>query len=136
RDTPEEPPKSCCGLLELKPGSLRWFITLTAAAQYAACRWERFRSNETCHFASSNSVIIDGQRTHATNTSWRTNGPSPPPTYRSYAGSLLRAPLSSRRDASQSEYSFPPSYRSQTSSTRPAAIDFKQTLLYTVGNTL
>ncbi|CAH0563893.1 unnamed protein product [Brassicogethes aeneus] len=43
---------------------------------------------------------------------------SPPPTYRSHAGSLLRAPLSSRRDAAQSEYSCPPSYRSQNSSNR------------------
>ncbi|XP_050307200.1 uncharacterized protein LOC126743950 [Anthonomus grandis grandis] len=41
---------------------------------------------------------------------------SPPPTYRSHAGSLLRAPLSSRREANQSEYSCPPSYRSQNSS--------------------
>ncbi|KAB0793698.1 hypothetical protein PPYR_13318 [Photinus pyralis] len=57
------------------------------------------------------------------------NGPSPPPTYRSYAGSLLRAPLSSRRDPSQSEYSFPPSYRSQTGSTRPAAIDFQTNVI-------
>ncbi|XP_018321769.1 probable cyclin-dependent serine/threonine-protein kinase DDB_G0292550 [Agrilus planipennis] len=51
------------------------------------------------------------------------NGASPPPTYRSHAGSLLRAPLSNRRDLGQSEYSFPPSYRSQTSSSRPATID-------------
>lgn len=33
-----------------------------------------------------------------------------------------RAPLSSRRDATQSEYSCPPSYRSQTSSSRPATL--------------
>ncbi|KAF2905209.1 hypothetical protein ILUMI_00986 [Ignelater luminosus] len=57
------------------------------------------------------------------------NGPSPPPTYRSYAGSLLRAPLSSRRDASQSEYSFPPSYRSQTSSTRPPTMDLQTNVI-------
>ncbi|CAH1996406.1 unnamed protein product [Acanthoscelides obtectus] len=43
---------------------------------------------------------------------------SPPPTYRSHAGSLLRAPLSSHRDAAQSEYSCPPSYRSQNSTNR------------------
>lgn len=34
----------------------------------------------------------------------------------------FRAPLSSRRDATQSEYSCPPSYRSQTSSTRPPTL--------------
>ncbi|XP_021919950.1 uncharacterized protein LOC110829971 [Zootermopsis nevadensis] len=44
---------------------------------------------------------------------------SPPPTYRSHAGSMLRAPLGVRRDQPQSEYSRPPSYRSRTSSTRP-----------------
>ncbi|KAF7278175.1 hypothetical protein GWI33_008672 [Rhynchophorus ferrugineus] len=48
------------------------------------------------------------------------NAVSPPPTYRSHAGSLLRAPLSSRREATQSEYSCPPSYRSQNSSNRAA----------------
>ncbi|KAG5883574.1 hypothetical protein JTB14_016714 [Gonioctena quinquepunctata] len=42
------------------------------------------------------------------------NAISPPPTYRSHAGSLLRAPLSSRREAAQSEYSCPPSYRSNS----------------------
>ncbi|KAJ8945245.1 hypothetical protein NQ318_016665 [Aromia moschata] len=50
------------------------------------------------------------------------NAVSPPPTYRSHAGSLLRAPLSSRRDAAHSEYSCPPSYRSQNSSNRPGTI--------------
>ncbi|KAJ3645534.1 hypothetical protein Zmor_023182 [Zophobas morio] len=50
------------------------------------------------------------------------NAVSPPPTYRSHAGSLLRAPLSSRRDAAQSEYSCPPSYRSQTSTNRPGTL--------------
>ncbi|XP_060521930.1 putative uncharacterized protein DDB_G0282133 isoform X2 [Cylas formicarius] len=50
------------------------------------------------------------------------NAVSPPPTYRSHAGSLLRAPLSSRRDATQSEYSCPPSYRSQNSSNRPGTL--------------
>lgn len=35
---------------------------------------------------------------------------------------FCRAPLSSRRDATQSEYSCPPSYRSQTSSTRPPTL--------------
>ncbi|GFG33176.1 hypothetical protein Cfor_01137, partial [Coptotermes formosanus] len=44
---------------------------------------------------------------------------SPPPTYRSHAGSTLRAPLGVRRDQPQSDYSRPPSYRSRTSSTRP-----------------
>lgn len=38
---------------------------------------------------------------------------------------LSRAPLSNRRDATQSEYSCPPSYRSQTSSTRPATISLQ-----------
>ncbi|XP_066248377.1 uncharacterized protein [Euwallacea similis] len=47
------------------------------------------------------------------------NAVSPPPTYRSHSGSLLRAPLSSRREVNQSEYSCPPSYRSQNSSNRP-----------------
>uniref|UniRef100_A0A1B6LQ45 Uncharacterized protein n=1 Tax=Graphocephala atropunctata TaxID=36148 RepID=A0A1B6LQ45_9HEMI len=45
---------------------------------------------------------------------------SPPPTYRSQAGSLLRAPIGFRgretHTPSQSEYSRPPSYRSRTSS--------------------
>ncbi|XP_030752226.1 uncharacterized protein LOC115879470 [Sitophilus oryzae] len=50
------------------------------------------------------------------------NAVSPPPTYRSHAGSLLRAPLSSRRDATQSEYSCPPSYRSMNSSNRPGTL--------------
>ncbi|XP_067006367.1 uncharacterized protein [Anabrus simplex] len=44
---------------------------------------------------------------------------SPPPTYRSHAGSTLRATLGLRRDPLQSDYSRPPSYRSRTSSTRP-----------------
>ncbi|KAJ8889559.1 hypothetical protein PR048_009058 [Dryococelus australis] len=45
---------------------------------------------------------------------------SPPPTYRSHAGSTLRAPLGMRRgETLQSDYSRPPSYRSRTSSTRP-----------------
>ncbi|CAG9817820.1 unnamed protein product [Phaedon cochleariae] len=43
---------------------------------------------------------------------------SPPPTYRSHTGSLLRVPLSNRRDTCQSEYSCPPSYRSQNSMNR------------------
>ncbi|KAK6643442.1 hypothetical protein RUM43_004947 [Polyplax serrata] len=45
---------------------------------------------------------------------------SPPPTYRSQAGSTLglRAPAFCR-SLPQSEYSHPPSYRSRTSSTRP-----------------
>ncbi|RZF46234.1 hypothetical protein LSTR_LSTR010896 [Laodelphax striatellus] len=57
-----------------------------------------------------------------------TNSMSPPPTYRSQAGSLLRAPIvTNRRDlihyqmaASQqsSDYSRPPSYRSRTSCSR------------------
>ncbi|XP_054739357.1 uncharacterized protein LOC129245300 [Anastrepha obliqua] len=55
-------------------------------------------------------------------------GNSPPPTYRSYAGSLLRAPLTTtlRRNgatgsiAGTSEYSLPPSYRSRN--TTPATI--------------
>lgn len=41
----------------------------------------------------------------------------------------FRAPLSSRRDATQSEYSFPPSYRSQTGSTRPGAIDLQANVI-------
>ncbi|KAE8737539.1 hypothetical protein FOCC_FOCC016997 [Frankliniella occidentalis] len=45
---------------------------------------------------------------------------SPPPTYRSHAGSLLRAPLGCRREVAASEYSRPPSYRSRSSSTRPS----------------
>lgn len=36
---------------------------------------------------------------------------------------IYRAPLSSRRDAAQSEYSCPPSYRSRTSSNRQAGND-------------
>uniref|UniRef100_A0A6P7GRB0 Uncharacterized protein n=1 Tax=Diabrotica virgifera virgifera TaxID=50390 RepID=A0A6P7GRB0_DIAVI len=47
------------------------------------------------------------------------NAVSPPPTYRSQSGSLLRASTAGRRDA-QSEYSCPPSYRSQ--STRPGTL--------------
>ncbi|KYB25670.1 uncharacterized protein LOC657358 [Tribolium castaneum] len=50
------------------------------------------------------------------------NAVSPPPTYRSHAGSLLRAPLSNRRDTAQSEYSCPPSYRSQNSTNRPGTL--------------
>ncbi|XP_075231194.1 uncharacterized protein LOC142330053 [Lycorma delicatula] len=57
------------------------------------------------------------------------NSVSPPPTYRSQAGSLLRAPIGcTRRDLihyqapSQSDYSRPPSYRSRSSSTRPGII--------------
>ncbi|ENN71223.1 hypothetical protein YQE_12151, partial [Dendroctonus ponderosae] len=50
------------------------------------------------------------------------NAVSPPPTYRSHAGSLLRAPLSSRREVNHSEYSCPPSYRSQNSSNRPGTL--------------
>lgn len=38
---------------------------------------------------------------------------------------ISRAPLSNRRDTAQSEYSCPPSYRSQTSSTRPATISLQ-----------
>ncbi|XP_056636628.1 uncharacterized protein LOC130445133 [Diorhabda sublineata] len=53
------------------------------------------------------------------------NAISPPPTYRSQSGSLLRAPVSNRRDA-QSEYSCPPSYRSQ--STRPGTIQSNSVL--------
>ncbi|XP_039290141.1 uncharacterized protein LOC111044538 isoform X2 [Nilaparvata lugens] len=56
-----------------------------------------------------------------------TNSMSPPPTYRSQAGSLLRAPIvTNRRDllhyqmaaSQQSDYSRPPSYRSRTSCSR------------------
>ncbi|XP_018565305.1 verprolin [Anoplophora glabripennis] len=56
------------------------------------------------------------------------NAVSPPPTYRSHAGSLLRAPLSSRRDAAQSEYSCPPSYRSQNSTNRQGTIQSNSVL--------
>ncbi|XP_018788845.1 PREDICTED: uncharacterized protein LOC108968937 [Bactrocera latifrons] len=50
-----------------------------------------------------------------------TRGTSPPPTYRSYTGSLIRAPLTTTSRgagptgsiAGSSEFSFPPSYRSQ-----------------------
>ncbi|XP_036343065.1 uncharacterized protein LOC118752305 [Rhagoletis pomonella] len=55
-------------------------------------------------------------------------GNSPPPTYRSYTGSLLRAPLTTTLRANgaagsiagTSEYSLPPSYRSRN--TNPATI--------------
>uniref|UniRef100_A0A1A9WK18 Radial spoke head protein 3 homolog n=1 Tax=Glossina brevipalpis TaxID=37001 RepID=A0A1A9WK18_9MUSC len=54
-------------------------------------------------------------------------GSSPPPTYRSHAGSLLRAPLTSTArgggtgsSVGGSEYSFPPSYRSRN--TTPGTI--------------
>ncbi|XP_028900629.1 uncharacterized protein LOC105219129 isoform X2 [Zeugodacus cucurbitae] len=55
-------------------------------------------------------------------------GTSPPPTYRSYTGSLIRAPLTTTirgggatgSIAGTSEYSFPPSYRSRN--TPPATI--------------
>nr|CAI5839948.1 unnamed protein product [Callosobruchus analis] len=53
---------------------------------------------------------------------------SPPPTYRSHAGSLLRAPLSSHRDAAQSEYSCPPSYRSQNSTNRQGTLQSSSVL--------
>ncbi|KAF5284411.1 hypothetical protein FQA39_LY17086 [Lamprigera yunnana] len=216
----EEPPKSCCGLLAWKPGSLRWFIALIAVV--AVCcvlvgtalgamrpagrdhltvsllmigvgivlvtvsgvAW-RLTSHDssTCRamlgLGSTESVDVCPRRFvprlppsygrphhpyaamiypefqyrppppsyQASMQEYRLrlllldrghtpqiqagvqNGPSPPPTYRSYAGSLLRAPLSSRRDTSQSEYSFPPSYRSQTGSTRPAAIDFQTNVI-------
>lgn len=39
-----------------------------------------------------------------------------------------RAPLSSRRDAAQSEYSCPPSYRSQNSTNRPGTIQTNSVL--------
>ncbi|KAF5280039.1 hypothetical protein FQR65_LT03294 [Abscondita terminalis] len=216
----EEPPKSCCGLLAWKPGSLRWFIALIAVV--AVCcvlvgtalgamrpagrdhltvsllmigvgivlvtvsgvAW-RLTSHDssTCRamlgLGSTESVDVCPRRFvprlppsygrphhpyaamiypefqyrppppsyQASMQEYRLrlllldrghtpqiqagvqNGPSPPPTYRSYAGSLLRAPLSSRRDPSQSEYSFPPSYRSQTGSTRPAAVDFQTNVI-------
>ncbi|KAJ1526739.1 hypothetical protein ONE63_008318 [Megalurothrips usitatus] len=47
-------------------------------------------------------------------------GAGPAQTYRSHAGSLLRAPLGCRREVAASEYSRPPSYRSRSSSTRPS----------------
>ncbi|CAG9857012.1 unnamed protein product [Phyllotreta striolata] len=54
------------------------------------------------------------------------NAVSPPPTYRSHSGSLLRVPMSCRREAAQSEYSCPPSYRSQ--STRPGTVQSNSAL--------
>ncbi|KAL3274571.1 hypothetical protein HHI36_015953 [Cryptolaemus montrouzieri] len=50
------------------------------------------------------------------------NAVSPPPTYRSHTGSLIRDALTARNDAAWSEYSCPPSYRSQTYSSRLGAI--------------
>ncbi|XP_072161759.1 uncharacterized protein [Bemisia tabaci] len=58
----------------------------------------------------------------------RNNGPlntvSPPPTYRSHPGTILRPPINCRRDPichpPNLDYSRPPSYRSRTSSTRPS----------------
>ncbi|XP_059470403.1 uncharacterized protein LOC132193636 isoform X2 [Neocloeon triangulifer] len=55
---------------------------------------------------------------------------SPPPTYRSNVGSMLRAPMIFRRDNNQSGLtgdasvcsSRPPSYRSRAGSTRPASV--------------
>lgn len=41
------------------------------------------------------------------------NAVAPPPTYRSHSGSLIRDQASTRNDATWSEYSCPPSYRSQ-----------------------
>ncbi|GJQ72201.1 hypothetical protein Trydic_g3292 [Trypoxylus dichotomus] len=206
----EEPPKSCCGLLAWKPGSLRWFIALIAVVAvccvlvgtvlgamrssgrdhltvsllmigvgivlvtvsgvawrltshdsstcrsmlglgstesvdvctrrfvprlppsygrphhpYAAMMYPEFqyRPPPPSYQASMQEyrlrlLLLDRGNTPQIQAGIQ-NAVSPPPTYRSHTGSLLRAPLTSRRDA-QSEYSCPPSYRSQTSSTRPA----------------
>nr|XP_022900303.1 uncharacterized protein DDB_G0283357 isoform X2 [Onthophagus taurus] len=202
----EDSPKSCCGLLSMKPGSLRWFIALIAFVAvccvlvgtvlgamrtsgrdhltvsllmigvgivlitvsgiawkltshdsstcrsmlglgstesvdacarrfvprlppsygrphhpYAAMMYPEFqyRPPPPSYQASMQEyrlrlLLLDRGHTPQIQAGIQ-NAVSPPPTYRSHAGSLLRAPLSSRRDA-QSEYSCPPSYRSQTSS--------------------
>ncbi|XP_017784786.1 PREDICTED: uncharacterized protein LOC108568277, partial [Nicrophorus vespilloides] len=209
----EEPPKSCCGLLAWRPGSLRWFIALIALVAvccvlvgtalgamrpagrdhltvsllmigvgiilvtvsgvawrltshdsstcrsmlglgstesvevctrrfvprlppsygrphhpYAAMMYPEFqyRPPPPSYQASMQEyrlrlLLLDRGNTPQIQAGIQ-NAVSPPPTYRSHSGSLLRAPLSSRRDASQSEYSCPPSYRSQTSSSRPATM--------------
>lgn len=43
---------------------------------------------------------------------------------------IFRAPLSSRRDASQSEYSCPPSYRSQNSTNRQGTLQSNNSILH------
>ncbi|KAL1494472.1 hypothetical protein ABEB36_010068 [Hypothenemus hampei] len=213
RFSPDDSPKSCCGFLSWKPGSLRWFIALIAlvavccvlvgtalGAMRPAGRdhltvsllmigvgivlitvsgvaW-RLTSHDssTCRsmlgLGSTESVDVCARRFvprlppsygrphhpyaammypefqyrppppsyQASMQEYRLrlllldrgntpqiqagvqNAVSPPPTYRSHAGSLLRAPLSSRREVNQSEYSCPPSYRSQNSSNRPGTL--------------
>ncbi|XP_055839775.1 probable serine/threonine-protein kinase DDB_G0267686 [Episyrphus balteatus] len=54
-------------------------------------------------------------------------GSSPPPTYRSHTGSLLRAPLTTTiRGGPGSEYSLPPSYRSRNAT--PAIISSERSI--------
>ncbi|GLH12230.1 probable cyclin-dependent serine/threonine-protein kinase DDB_G0292550 [Gryllus bimaculatus] len=154
--TPEEEPKSCCGVVVTQTVSIRWFIVMIAfvgiccavvgtvlGAMKASGREHltvsllmiammypefQYRPPPPSYQASMQEyrlrlLLLDRHPGGSVPGPGQTTGGhmvSPPPTYRSHAGSTLsRAPLGLRRDQMQSDYSRPPSYRSRTSSTRP-----------------